>query len=336
MILVTGGTGLLGSHLLFDLVSTGHPVRAIKRKTSNIEMVRKVFSYYSDKADEFFGKIEWVEADIMDFVAISEVLEGIDIVYHAGAVVSFYPKDHEPMLKVNIEGTANLVNLCIDRNITKFCYVSSVAVLGRALNDGVSDETTWWQPSKKNSVYGQSKYGAEREVWRGIEEGLNAYIVNPSVILGPGFWGGGNSGLFSLVWKGLKYYTRGINGFVDVRDISKAMIRLMESDISRERFILSAENCSYQRLFEYMAKYLGKPAPSINVPNSMTGIAWRVEALRSFLMRTLPEVTKEMATTTTMVYTYSNEKIRKAIGFEFTPLEQSIREISEIFLRDHK
>ena len=336
MILVTGGTGLLGSHLLFDLVSTGHPVRAIKRKTSNIEMVRKVFSYYSDKADEFFGKIEWVEADIMDFVAISEVLEGIDIVYHAGAVVSFYPKDHEPMLKVNIEGTANLVNLCIDRNITKFCYVSSVAVLGRALNDGVSDETTWWQPSKKNSVYGQSKYGAEREVWRGIEEGLNAYIVNPSVILGPGFWGGGNSGLFSLVWKGLKYYTRGINGFVDVRDISKAMIRLMESDISRERFILSAENCSYQQLFEYMAKYLGKPAPSINVPNSMTGIAWRVEALRSFLMRTLPEVTKEMATTTTMVYTYSNEKIRKAIGFEFTPLEQSIREISEIFLRDHK
>ncbi|MCX6242373.1 MAG: NAD-dependent epimerase/dehydratase family protein [Bacteroidetes bacterium] len=336
MILVTGGTGLLGSHLLFDLVSTGHPVRAIKRKTSNIEMVRKVFSYYSDKADEFFGKIEWVEADIMDFVAISEVLEGIDIVYHAGAVVSFYPKDHEAMLKVNIEGTANLVNLCIDRNITKFCYVSSVAVLGRALNDGVSDETTWWQPSKKNSVYGQSKYGAEREVWRGIEEGLNAYIVNPSVILGPGFWGGGNSGLFSLVWKGLKYYTRGINGFVDVRDISKAMIRLMESDISRERFILSAENCSYQRLFEYMAKYLGKPAPSINVPNSMTGIAWRVEALRSFLMRTLPEVTKEMATTTTMVYTYSNEKIRKAIGFEFTPLEQSIREISEIFLRDHK
>jgi len=336
MILVTGGTGLLGSHLLFDLVSTGHPVRAIKRKTSNIEMVRKVFSYYSDKADEFFGKIEWVEADIMDFVAISEVLEGIDIVYHAGAVVSFYPKDHEAMLKVNIEGTANLVNLCIDRNITKFCYVSSVAVLGRALNDGVSDETTWWQPSKRNSVYGQSKYGAEREVWRGIEEGLNAYIVNPSVILGPGFWGGGNSGLFSLVWKGLKYYTRGINGFVDVRDISKAMIRLMESDISRERFILSAENCSYQQLFEYIAKYLGKPAPSINVPNSMTGIAWRVEALRSFLMRTLPEVTKEMATTTTMVYTYSNEKIRKAIGFEFTPLEQSIREISEIFLRDHK
>ena len=336
MILVTGGTGLLGSHLLFDLVSSGKSVSAIKRKTSDTGMAKKIFSYYSDKADELFGKIEWVDADIMDFVAMDDVLEGIDEVFHAGAVVSFYPKDHKAMLKVNIEGTANLVNLCTERKIRKFCYVSSVAVLGRAVNDGVSDETTYWQPSKKNSVYGQSKYGAEREIWRGMEEGLNAYIINPSVILGPGFWGGGNSGLFSLVWKGLKYYTRGINGFVDVRDVAKAMILLMDSDISKERFIVSAENCSYQKIFEYMAKYLGKPAPSINVPNAMTGIAWRVEALRSFIMGTLPEVTKEMATTTTMVYTYSNEKIRKALGFEFRPVEQSIKDFSEFFLKDHK
>ena len=335
MILVTGGTGLVGSHLLFDLVSAGKPVRAIKRKTSNTGMVKKVFSYYSDKADDLFGKIEWVDADIMDFVAMGDVLEGINDVYHAGGVVSFYPKDHKAMLKVNIEGTANLVNLCLAGNIRKFCYVSSVATLGRAVNEGVSDETTYWQPSKKNSVYGQSKYGAEREIWRGIEEGLNACIVNPSVILGPGFWGGGNSGLFSLVWKGLKYYTRGINGFVDVRDVARAMVLLMDSDISGERFILSSENCSYQQIFEFMARYLGKPAPSINVPPALTGIAWRVEAVRSFIMRTLPEVTKEMATTTTQVYAYSNEKIRKALGFEFKPVEQSIREISEFFLKDH-
>ncbi|MCX6280433.1 MAG: NAD-dependent epimerase/dehydratase family protein [Bacteroidetes bacterium] len=336
MILVTGGTGLLGSHLLFDLVSRGKQVRAIKRETSNTGMVRKVFSYYSDRADDLFGKIEWVDADIMDFVAIDDALEGIDIVYHAGAVVSFYPKDHKAMLKVNIEGTANLVNLCIARKIKKFCYVSSVAVLGRAVNDGVSDETTFWQPSKKNSVYSQSKNGAEREIWRGIEEGLNAFIINPSVILGPGFWGGGNSGLFSLVWKGLKYYTRGINGFVDVRDVSRAMILLMESDISRERFIVSSENCSYQQVFEYMAKYLGKPAPSVNVPNALTGIAWRVEKVISFIMRRLPEVTQEMATTTTMIYAYSNEKIRKTLGFEFIPVEQSIKETCELFLRDHE
>ena len=334
MILVTGGTGLLGSHLLFDLVNSGKNVCAIKRRSSDTAMVKKIFSYYSMKADELFAKIEWRDADIMDFVAMDDALEGIDIVYHAGAVVSFYPKDHKDMFRVNIQGTANLVNLCIAHKISKFCYVSSVAVLGRAVNNGLCDENTWWQPSNKNSVYGQSKYGAEREIWRGMEEGLNAYIVNPSVILGPGFWGKGNSGLFSLVWNGLKYYTRGVNGYVDVRDISKVMIRLMESDISGERFIVSSENCSYQQVFGYMAKYLGKPAPSINVPNALTGLAWRVEAVRSFIMRTVPEVTKEMATTTTMVYTYSNEKIKKALGFEFMPVEQSIREISALFLKD--
>jgi dihydroflavonol-4-reductase len=335
MILVTGGTGLLGSHLLFDLVRNGETVRAVKRKTSNTDAVKKVFSYYSDQPEELFRKIEWVEADIMDFSLMEEALEGADKVYHAGAVVSFYPKDHKAMLKVNIEGTANLVNLCLHHKIGKFCYISSVATLGRAENDGITDEETYWQPSKKNSVYSISKYGAEREVWRGMEEGLNAYIINPSVILGPGFWDGGNSGLFSLVWNGLKYYTKGINGFVDVRDVSKAMIMLMKSDISRERFVVSSENCSYQQVFGYIAKYLGKPAPSVNVPFYLTDLAWRIEAVRSFIMRTLPEVTREMAVTTTQEYIYSNEKIRKATGFFFKPVESSVREIAGYFLQDH-
>jgi nucleoside-diphosphate-sugar epimerase len=335
MIIVTGGTGLLGSHLLFDLASSGRNVRAVKRKTSNTDAVKRVFGYYSPQPEVLFNKIKWVDADILDFTSMEDVLEGGTEVFHAGAVVSFYPKDHKSMHTVNTEGTANLVNICLEKKVRKLCYVSSVATLGRAENDGITDEETHWQTSKKNSVYSISKYGAEREIWRGMAEGLNAYIVNPSVILGPGFWGGGNSGLFSLVWNGLKYYTRGINGFVDVRDISRAMIMLMDSNISGERFIVSSENCSYQQIFGYMAKYLGKPAPAINVPPYLTGLAWRVEAVRSFIMRTLPEVTKEMAVTTSQEYRYSNEKIRKALGFEFKTVEQSIKEISEIFLLDH-
>jgi len=335
MIVVTGGTGLLGSHLLFDLACSGRNVRAVKRKTSNTDAVKRVFGYYSSQAEDLFKMIEWVDADILDFTSMEDVLDGAAEVFHAGAVVSFYPKDHKAMHKVNTEGTANLVNICLEKKIRKLCYVSSVATLGRSENEGITDEETHWQTSNKNSVYSISKYGAEREIWRGMAEGLNAYIVNPSVILGPGFWGGGNSGLFSLVWKGLKYYTRGINGFVDVRDISRAMIMLMDSNISGERFIVSSENCSYQQIFGYMAKYLGKPAPAINVPPYLTGLAWRVEAVRSFIMRTLPEVTKEMAVTTSQEYRYSNDKIRKALGFEFKTIDQSIKEISELFLKDH-
>ncbi len=334
MILVTGGTGLLGSHLLLDLARRGHKVRAIRRHGSNTERVRKVFSYYADNPEMLMRQIDWVETDLMDFQGMEEALEGIDTVYHAGAVVSFYPKDHKRMLEVNIEGTANLVNLAIDKKVKKFCYISSVATLGRADNDDLTDEESHWKPSNKNSVYAKSKYGAEREIWRAMEEGLNAVIVNPSVILGPGFWND-NSGLFRLVWQGLKYYTKGVNGYVDARDVARAAIELMDKNIFGERFIVSSENLSYEQLFKMMAKYLCKPAPKINVPPLMTRIAWRVEWVRSHLTGSKPEVTREMAITTTQVYEYSNEKIKKAIGFEFIAAEESIREVCGYFLKDH-
>jgi nucleoside-diphosphate-sugar epimerase len=335
MILVTGGTGLLGSHLLLDLVRSGRQVRAIRRTSSRIEMVRKVFSYYVTNPDELFAKIEWAEADLMDLGAMEDAMAGITEIYHCGAVVSFYPKDHKAMLRVNIEGTANLVNLALEHGVGKFCYVSSVATLGRAENKGLSTEETYWVPSKKNSIYGISKYSAEREIWRGMEEGLNAVIVNPSVILGPGYWQD-NSGLFRLVWEGLKYYTRGVNGYVDVRDLVKAMTMLMDENHFRERFVCSAENLNYQDFFSLIAKHLGKPAPSVNVPNAMTAIAWRVEAVRTFFTGSTPEVTREMAITTAQVYAYSSEKLRKTLGFEFRPAEDSIREICGFYLNDLK
>ena len=333
MILVTGGTGLLGSHLLFELVNAGKSVRAIRRRPGREAMVRKVFSYYSDRADELFGRIQWFDADLMDFGAIEDALEGVTEVYHAGAVVSFYPRDHKTMLRVNIEGTANLVNLSLAKGVEKFCYVSSVATLGRAENNGTSDEETFWVPSKKNSVYSKSKYGAEREVWRGMEEGLNALIVNPSVIIGPGYWDE-NSGLFRLVHKGLKYYTKGVNGYVDARDVARAMHLLMENRCFGERFIASAANLSYQEFFNLVAKHMNKPAPSVNVPPLLTGLAWRIEAVRSALTGSKPEVTREMAVTTTQVYTYTNDKIRSRLGFEFREVGDSIRETCEIYLKD--
>jgi nucleoside-diphosphate-sugar epimerase len=333
MILVTGGTGLLGSHLLLDLVRAGHQVRAIKRPTSNTGMVQNVFSYYDPDPAALFAKIEWFDADLMDFGAIGDAIQGVSEIYHAGAVVSFYPKDHKAMLQVNIEGTANLVNQAIAEKVGKFCYVSSVATLGRAENSGVSTEETYWVPSNRNSVYSISKYGAEREVWRGMEEGLHAVIINPSVILGPGFWQD-NSGLFRLVHEGLKYYTRGVNGYVDARDISLAMMALMDRNMFGQRYICSAANLSYQDFFGLVARHMGKPAPSVNVPPSMTSIAWRIEAIRSLLTGSKPEITREMAITTSQVYTYSSEKLCKALGFRFRDVEDSIREICGYYLED--
>jgi dihydroflavonol-4-reductase len=334
MILVTGGTGLLGSHLLYDLVSSGKHVRALRRRPGREAMVRKVFGYYSEDAERLFRKIEWFDGDLMDFGAMEDALDGVKEVYHAGAVVSFYPSDHKAMLRVNIEGTANLVNLALHYGVDKFCYVSSVATLGRADNDGLTDEETYWVPSRKNSVYSKSKYGAEREIWRGMEEGLNAVIVMPSVIIGPGFWEE-NSGLFRLVYQGLKYATRGVNGYVDVRDVTRAMVLLMENRCFGERFIASAANLSYLEFFTMVAKHMNKPAPSVVVPPFLTGLAWRVEAVRSAVTRSKPEITREMAVTTSQVYIYSNKKIMDRLGFDFRDPDLSIRETCGLFLKDH-
>jgi len=334
MILVTGGTGLLGSHLLLDLLRSGKKVRATRRAGSNIAQVRKIFSYYIPEADELADRIEWAEADLLEPGDLEKALDGVTEIYHAGALVSFHPADHRRMLKTNIEGTANLVNLAIAGGVSKFCYVSSVATLGRAENRKISDEETYWAPSRKNSVYSVSKYGGEREVWRSMEEGLNAVIVNPSVILGPGFWKD-NSGLFRLVHGGLRYYTNGVNGYTDVRDVSRALMGLMDGGHFGQRFICSAGNLSYRELFTMMAKHLGRPGPSIGVSPFMAAVAWRTEKLRGLLTGSRPVITREIATTASQVYEYSSNKLIGTLGFTFRPLEDSIREISALFLTEN-
>jgi dihydroflavonol-4-reductase len=333
MILVTGGTGLVGSHLLLELVRSSGKIRALKRKSSDTGRVRKIFSFYTDDADKLFEKIEWMDGDLLDAGSLEDAVEGIDEIYHAAAMVSFSPGDHNTMLRVNIAGTANLVNLALERRVGKFCFVSSVSTLGRNDTDGVVDEETYWKTSRKNSYYSISKYGAEREVWRGMEEGLNAVIVNPSVILGPGFWDG-NSSLFRLVWDGLKFYTNGINGYVDVNDVTKIMVRLMNDNIFGQRFILSSENITYRRFFTLVSKHLGKPAPTIKVSPWMSHLAWRAEAFRSMIMGRKPDITREIATTAVQKYNFSNEKIKKTIDFRFMPVEDSIRDICGIFLKE--
>lgn len=331
MILVTGGTGLLGSHLLFDLMKAGKTVRAIRRKNSNLSVVSKVFSYYSNEARELFTAIEWVEADLLDLYSLEEALDGISEVYHAGAMVSFNRKDHSEMTRVNIDGTANLVNAATEAHVQKFCHVSSIATLGRTANDEITTEETYWISSRKNSVYGISKFGAEREVWRGMEEGLRAVIINPSVILGPGFWQT-NSGLFRLVYNGLKFYPGGINGFVDVRDVAAAMIRLMDGNSFGERFICSAANLSYRQLFTLMAQGFGKPAPGIPVSPIVAEIGWRAEAVRSFITGKNPVITRELAATACQEYRYSSEKLVSHTGFTFRNPENTIRDICRIYL----
>ena len=335
MILVTGATGLVGSHLTFELVRSGHRVRILKRPSANLSMITKVFSLYSGHPDELSEKIEWIDGDILDIFSLEDAMEGIDEVYHCAALVSFLPKDKKRLIRINTEGAANLVNAALEKKVRKLCHVSSIAALGRPERQtDIIDENLVWKTSKHNSVYAVSKYGAEREVWRGTAEGLDAVIVNPGIILGVAGPGMGSSRLFNTVWNGLKVYPPGKNGFVDVRDVVRAMILLMNSEIRNERFILNAVNLEYQKLFELMASAFGKPAPTIRVSNSFSGLAWRLEKIRSMVTGVKPLITKETANTAVQQYNYSSEKIKKALGFEFTPIEETVRHFCGVFLGD--
>lgn len=332
MILVTGATGLVGSFLTLELLKRGRQVRALKRPSRNMTLIRRVFELNSDDPDELLSRIEWVNGELLDIYSLEDALEGVEEVYHCAALVSFMPGDRKRLMKINSEGTANLVNASLEKNVRKICHVSSIAALGRPeKKHDIIDETLVWKASRNNSNYAVSKYGAEREIWRGVAEGLDAVIVNPSVVLGVAGPGMGSSRLFNVVWNGLKVYPPGKNGFVDVRDVAKAMVLLMESDIRNERFIISAENVTYKRLFEMMADGFGKRGPKIRVSGLLSGLSWRVELILSWLKGRKPLITKETARTAVQHYEYSNERIRKAIGYEFIPIEESIRHFCSVF-----
>lgn len=330
--LVTGGTGLVGAHLLYELVRGGKKVRALRRAGSNTELVKKLFLWYDPTMGAtLFSAIEWTAADLNDIFSLKEALRGIDFVYHCAAMVSFLPADRPVMMKVNVDGTANLVNMALEKGIKKFCHCSSVAAIGKPDRGNVIDESLIWKTSPGNSWYAISKYGAEREVWRAAEEGLSTVIVNPSVVIGPGDPGRSSAQLYLSVKNGLKFYTGGVTGFVDVRDVAGAMVRLMESDVKDQRFILSSENLPYKTLFGYFAKHSGARPPRYRAGRFLSEMAWRLEKVRSFFTGQKPLITRETARNANNKRYFKNDKIRRVIGFEFRPVEEAAENTSRFF-----
>ena len=334
MILVTGGTGLLGSHLLFELTRKEDKIRALKRVSSSQEAVAKVFGYYSNDPSQALSKIEWFDGDITNPVDISEALKGVSRVYHAAGFVSFDPSDKSKILKINVDGTINMVNACLEKGIEKLCFVSSTSAIGSAENGEILNEEVFWTGKGKESIYAQSKYRAEMEVWRGINEGLNAVIVNPSIIIGPGDWQRSSVRLFKEVYKGLRFFTQGITGYVDVKDVVKAMIILMNGDFSGERYIISSGNHTYQEILSMIADSLGKEPPDIYATPFMIRTAYYLDWLRSKIAFDKRVITKDIVAGSKNKIRFSNDKIRNATGMEFIPIADSIRYTSKFFLKD--
>jgi nucleoside-diphosphate-sugar epimerase len=333
MILVTGGTGLIGAHLLYFLTLENECVRATHRLGSDLAAVEKVFSYYLADPSPLFQKIEWVQADITDIHSLEIAFDGITEVYHSAALISFDPSDYKKMRQINIEGTANVVNFCISNKVSKLCYVSSVAAIGKT-GQGINTEDNEWEAENNNYGYAITKYGAEMEVWRASQENIPVVIVNPGIVLGPGYWHQGSGSLFGNVQKGLKFYTEGVTGYVGVTDVVKAMLLLMQSRIVNERFILVAENWSYAKVFALIATHLGKKPPTIKVTRLLSELIWRLEKIRTFFTGKKPLLSRHTAKTIHRKSLFSSEKIQTMLDFEFQPIAEVIPEVCALYQKE--
>lgn len=333
MILVTGGTGLVGSHLLYKLICSNEKVKAIYRNSKKLDNVKNVFSVYTDDYETLFNKIEWIEADLLNIPQLIEAFKNVTYVYHCAAFVSFEPNKFDVLKRTNIDGTANIVNLCLSENIEKLCHVSSIATLGNTPNNAPINEGAIWNPEDDNNVYAISKYGAEMEVWRGTQEGLNVVIVNPGVILGAGIWRYGTGNLFKKAHKGLKYYTEGTVALIDVKDVVNIMITLLKSDIKNERFVLVSENWTYKKFLQSLAQSVNVKPPKKVAKPWLLNIAWKLDWLKNVLTGKRRQLTKFLSRSLNSKTYYSNEKIKLILNYKFEKIDKSINDIGSIYLK---
>ena len=333
MILVTGGTGLVGAHLLYKLANQKEKVRAIYRSEHKLQLVKNVFASLDADFEMLFASIEWVKADILDIPALLEAFLGVKYVYHSAAFVSFEPNKYHLLRRTNIDGTANVVNLCLSENVEKLCYVSSIATLGSELNNKPVNEETIWDPEADNNAYAITKYGAEMEVWRGTQEGLDAVIVNPGVILGAGFWDNGTGNLFKKAKKGFPFYTSGTIALVTVDDVVKVMIDLMQSDIKNERFVLVAEHWTYKKFLEAVATAVNGKPPKKLAPNWLLNIGWQLDWFKTKLTGMRRQLTRNLVRTLSTDTQYSSDKIKTALNLKFKAVDDVICETGRLYLK---
>ena len=323
MVLVTGATGLVGSHILFKLLENGQQVRALYRAGSDLERIKRVFGYYSTTPEELYNKIEWYESDILDPATLDGAFKNIQYVYHCAALISFHPKDKKRLYKANVIGTQNVINYCIHHSIKKICYVSSIAALGDGSKGQLMDEETEWDETTR-SAYSITKYGAEKEVWRGAQEGLQVVIVNPGIIIGPGFWHSGSGALFKLVAKKPTWHPPGGSGVVTINDVTNSMIRLMNSDISGERYVLVNQNMTYKEIFSAIAREYNVPVPKKVYKIWHLKFLLPLDWLRARIYNKARKITSDNIKGLSNIKIYDGQKIERDLPFSYELMAEAI------------
>lgn len=336
MIFVTGATGLVGSHLTYHLVSQGHQVRLLVRNRHKVTRLSRTFNYYGADINDFENQIQLAEGDITDIFSLENALgNDTEYVLHCAGLVSFSPLDKRNLLNINHEGTENMVNASLEAGVKKFIYVSSIAALGDGTESRVKEDNQEFEFNPV-SVYGNSKHLAEFEVWRGVEEGMDAVIVNPTVIIGPGEWDQGSPRLFKSVWKGLPFYSTGSTGFIDVRDVARVMVDLVFSDVKNQQFILNSENLNYRQFFNMVADNLSVRRPRFEAQPWMMYFLAAITGFISKITGRRSQINKNTASSAFSKTLYDNSKIQQTLKTNFEGIEKAIAFTAGCFLKDHR
>jgi nucleoside-diphosphate-sugar epimerase len=332
MIVVTGATGLLGGHLTATLALQGRKVRALYRSKEKTARTREILSYYTKDIDRVFSTIEWIECDITDVFSVEDALEGADEVYHCAGLVSFHESDTKQLHKINAEGTANVVNIALEKKVKKFCHVSSVATLQVQANKKYIDELSVWKTSSGNSSYAISKYRGEFEAWRGLSEGLNVVVVNPSLIMGAGCWGQSSGELITRAYSWMPFYTEGVTGYVNVKDVVNCMIRLMDENKFGERYILNAENISFKEVINELRKNYHKSPVKLKAGKFIMETGRYADVLVSLISGKRRMITKDIITSALDRHYYDNSKICRELNYVFLPMQKTFREVCDAYV----
>ena len=326
MNLITGATGLVGSHLTLHLVENGEAVRALYRNQEGLEKTKALFLLYNKS--ELFPKIEWIQGDITDISSLEMAFDNVENVYHCAAIISFDPNEENAIRKINIEGTANIVNFSIANGIKKLCYISSIAALGeKKLGEKTISETNEWNPEKAHSDYAISKYGAEMEVWRGRQEGLQVVILNPGIILGPGFWNQGSGVIFNKTLGDFRLFTNGTTGYVAVNDIVKIANILMKKDCNGERYVIVSENLTFRKIQYLISDALLEKKPPVFVAKWICEIACRLDWILNTFFFQKRQLSSDGVRALHGNEIFYNKKIIDFIDYEFQGIETAIAEI---------
>lgn len=332
MNLVTGATGIIGSHVVLELLKRGQPVTACRQPGSDLSKIKKLFAYYDVNNLTLFQKIKWVEVDILDVFSIEEALEGVSNVYHCAGFVSFLKTDRKKLMAINETGTANVVTACQTKKISALCHVSSIGAINNLDHTDTLHEGVFWKTSGQESDYAISKYNGERQVWRGIEEGLNAVVVNPGVVLSPGFWEQSSSKLFDTCYKGTRFYTSGITAYVAAQDVARIMAELLEKRHFGERYVIVEGNYSFQHILGSIHRGLGRKEPSVNAGRWLLQLGKFFEGIAVFFTGKEQRITSALIHSAFRQQKFRNDKVVKTLNYHFKSVDETISEICQNYL----